>query len=311
GSVDLPGRQGDVCREARPAGEPRLKKAGGITHRMATILIVDDRPPNRQYLVTLLGYLGHRLLEAGNGAEALELARAEHPDLVITDILMPVMDGYEFASQLRESQDFDRVPVIFYTATYQAQEARALAKAAGVQYVLTKPAEPQAIIEMVNTALHHIPSSDQPSEIITKQLLNPLQVVSAKLTTKMSELGGLNLKLSELIELGIEIGAERDPVRMLEKFCESARKILNAKYAAVGILAKDGRSLQHFISSGMDLETVAGLGLLPTGKGILGVLIHEHQAIRLRDLTADPRAVGFPAGHPVMRSFLGVSIATS
>src|SRR6185503_10864207 len=127
----------------------------------------------------------------------------------------------------------------------------------------------------------------------------------------MSELGGLNLKLSELIELGIEIGAERDPVRMLEKFCESARKILNAKYAAVGILAKDGQSLQHFITSGMDPETAAGLGALPTGKGILGVLIHEHQAIRLRDLTADPRAVGFPAGHPVMRSFLGVSIATS
>ncbi|TMH87341.1 MAG: response regulator [Betaproteobacteria bacterium] len=68
---------------------------------MAKILIVDDRPTNRQFLLTLLGYTGHRLLEAADGAEALDLARAERPDLVITDILMPTMDGYEFVQQLR------------------------------------------------------------------------------------------------------------------------------------------------------------------------------------------------------------------
>ena len=68
---------------------------------MAIILIVDDRASNREFLTTLLGYGGHRLLEAGNGAEALELVRVERPDLVITDILMPTMDGYEFAQKLR------------------------------------------------------------------------------------------------------------------------------------------------------------------------------------------------------------------
>src|SRR6266446_5589635 len=78
----VPGREGD-----------------GLT--VATILIVDDRPANREYLVTLLGYGGHRLLEAADGAEALALARAERPDLVIADILMPTMDGYELVRQIR------------------------------------------------------------------------------------------------------------------------------------------------------------------------------------------------------------------
>ena len=56
---------------------------------MATILIVDDRPTNRQLMTTILGYAGHRLLEASDGAEALAVARTERPDLIITDILMP------------------------------------------------------------------------------------------------------------------------------------------------------------------------------------------------------------------------------
>ena len=278
---------------------------------MATILIVDDHSVSRQLLVSLLGYGGHRMLEAENGAQALETARAEHPDLVITDILMPVMDGYEFVRQLRTEADFGNTPVMFYSATYREREVRALAKVAGVQYVLSKPSEPQTILNVVNAALGLNPASVPPSEILTKPLLDPVQVISAKLTAKMGELGSLSARLSEVIKLGLEISAERDAGRLLENFCESARQILNARYAAVGIFAKDGRSLRHFIPSGMDPETLASLGPLPTGKGLLGVLLPEGIAIRLRDLTADPRSAGFPAGHPMMHSFLGVPLSTS
>jgi len=69
--------------------------------RMAKILIVDDLAANREVLVTLLRYDGHRVLEAANGREGLAAVQAEHPDLVITDVLMPVMDGYELVRQLR------------------------------------------------------------------------------------------------------------------------------------------------------------------------------------------------------------------
>ena len=92
---------------------------------MATILIVDDTPANRRFLVTLLRPEGHRLVEAANGREGLAAVRAERPDLVITDVLMPVMDGYELVKQLRLDPTTSGIPVVFYTAHYGGREARA------------------------------------------------------------------------------------------------------------------------------------------------------------------------------------------
>ena len=110
---------------------------------MATILIVDDLSTNRKVLVTLLSGHGHRVLEAADGCQGLAAVAAEHPDLVITDVLMPVMDGYEFLLQLRLNPPTCEIPVVFYTAHYSAREAKALALSSGVAYVLTKPAGSQ------------------------------------------------------------------------------------------------------------------------------------------------------------------------
>src|SRR4029077_15806539 len=116
---------------------------------MATILVVDDRPVNREYLVTLLGYSGHRLHEAAGGAEALALTRGVHPYRVIADILMPLMDGYEFVRLLRADPAIAAVPVIFYTAAYLELEARALAQKCGVTNLLTMPIEPREMLVTV------------------------------------------------------------------------------------------------------------------------------------------------------------------
>jgi len=68
---------------------------------MAVIAVVDDIPANRELLATILKSLGHRVIECGRRAAALEIVRSEAPDLVICDILMPTLDGYEFVRQLR------------------------------------------------------------------------------------------------------------------------------------------------------------------------------------------------------------------
>jgi len=86
----------------------------------------------------LLAYNGHRLLHASDGADALETARAERPDLVIADFLMPTMDGYELVRQIRADPAIAGTPVIFCTAQYQEQEALALARTCGVSTVFTK-----------------------------------------------------------------------------------------------------------------------------------------------------------------------------
>jgi CheY-like chemotaxis protein len=83
---------------------------------MANILVVDDQPVNREVLATLLQSQGHTILEASHGGEALDIVRSENPDLVITDVLVPVMDGYEFVRPLRSDPTLNEIPVIFYSA---------------------------------------------------------------------------------------------------------------------------------------------------------------------------------------------------
>ena len=120
---------------------------------MATILIVDDRTTNRELLVTLLGYAGHHSLEAADGEAGLAIARAEQPDLIITDIVMPKMDGYEFARQVRADPAISQTQIIFHTSSYIVEETRRLAEACGVSLVLGKPIEPQHFLEQIQTAL--------------------------------------------------------------------------------------------------------------------------------------------------------------
>src|SRR5213594_5089603 len=120
---------------------------------MATILAVDDDPTARELLVTVLGCAGHQLREAADGAEALTLAQAERPDLIIADLMMPTMDGFEFVRRLRENMAFAQTPVVFYTATYLESEARTLAAHCGVSHIITKPADPEQILRTINSVL--------------------------------------------------------------------------------------------------------------------------------------------------------------
>jgi two-component system, cell cycle sensor histidine kinase and response regulator CckA len=90
---------------------------------MATILVVDDRPANRPLLVSLLCCKGHRMLEAEGGGEALALVRSARPDLVICDIVMPTMDGYQFVRELRGELRIAATNVIFCTAHFSRANA--------------------------------------------------------------------------------------------------------------------------------------------------------------------------------------------
>src|SRR5512144_2658612 len=106
---------------------------------MSTILVVDDQAVNREFITSLLSYAGHRLVEAADGAEALAAVRREHPDLVICDVLMPTMDGFEFVRHLRSDPAIAASRVVFYTATYHERDAADLARACGVAHILVKP----------------------------------------------------------------------------------------------------------------------------------------------------------------------------
>jgi two-component system sensor histidine kinase/response regulator len=164
---------------------------------MGCVLVVDDRKDDRDLLATVIGHMGHRVLEAPNGHTALELTRAQQPDLVITDLLMPAMNGYEFVRDLRTDHRVGDTPVIFCTANYLEEEVRALAAACDVAGFLPKPCEPQAIISVVEDALGKSANGSAPSPPVGRGFdREQLRVVNDKLVQKVRELEAANAELA-------------------------------------------------------------------------------------------------------------------
>jgi GAF domain-containing protein len=116
-------------------------------------------------------------------------------------------------------------------------------------------------------------------------------------------------RMRALIETGIALNAELSLDSLLQRMVESAAALTDARYAALGVLDPSGTLLERFVTTGVDQETRELIGELPHGRGILGVLIRDATPLRLHDLSEDPRSVGFPPGHPPMRTFLGVPVA--
>jgi signal transduction histidine kinase len=115
-------------------------------------------------------------------------------------------------------------------------------------------------------------------------------------------------RLRALFAAGTAISSELSLDAVLLRLLEAAAELTDARYAALGVIDPSGAHLERFLTHGIDAETQALIGNLPRGRGILGVLIHDAEPLRLHDLADDPRAVGFPPGHPAMRTFLGVPI---
>jgi CheY-like chemotaxis protein len=120
---------------------------------MATVLVVDDDATNREFLRTLLVHRGHRVREAADGESALRMAGDEPPDAVITDVVMPGLDGYELARSLRSRPSTSRIPIAFNTAHYDQQEIEPLVRACGVQDVILKPAPAGAVLAAIDVLL--------------------------------------------------------------------------------------------------------------------------------------------------------------
>ena len=115
-------------------------------------------------------------------------------------------------------------------------------------------------------------------------------------------------RLRLLLDIGRSVFAELDLEVILRHVLAAARDLTGARYAAVGILAPDRRSLERFLTSGIDADIHARIGDLPRGRGILGLLIDDPRPLRLADVGQHPRSYGFPLDHPPMATFLGVPV---
>ncbi len=117
------------------------------------------------------------------------------------------------------------------------------------------------------------------------------------------------VRLEQLVVATAKLTGELELDGVLDRVVQHAAEIIGAHYAAIGVLAPDGKLLESFTTFGMTAEERAAIGPPPEGHGILGLVIREGRPIRLPDLGRHPESYGFPPHHPAMGSFLGVPIA--
>ena len=117
----------------------------------------------------------------------------------------------------------------------------------------------------------------------------------------------LEERLAALHRASLELVREISLETLLERIAQLACEQSAARYGAVGVLDEDG-NLQHFITVGMSERERGKVAHPPRGRGLIGALMHSKEAIRIPDITEDPRSAGFPPNHPVMTTFLGVPI---
>jgi two-component system cell cycle response regulator DivK len=116
------------------------------------ILVVEDQPDNRQILRDLLNSVGFQILEAEDGASGVSTAAAERPDLILMDIQMPVMDGYEATRRIKADPALKSIPVIVVTS-YALSGDEDKARAAGCDDYITKPYSPRALLAKIKEHL--------------------------------------------------------------------------------------------------------------------------------------------------------------
>ena len=274
---------------------------------MAKILIVDDDKNSRQLFVSLLSPFGHQVVEAGDGKEGLEQARHGEPDLILTDILMPTMNGYDFVSNVRKCPALETVPIIFHSATFLDREARSLGAACGVSLFILKPCEPEKALAVVHEALG-LEIQEPAAATSTQSGGDAISLLINAFFEKGQQLDTASLRLASLLELGLDLAHSCAVGEFMEKAGTAARKIIGANYSGVGILAGYGIHLRSFALFGADSE-VAGRLVHPVFDGpIFREIITDRKARRAFSPFGEPPGLDLPAYHPPVRSFLGVPL---
>jgi two-component system, cell cycle sensor histidine kinase and response regulator CckA len=203
---------------------------------MTRILIVDDNKENRYFLETLFTGLDFDVMSTKDGAEALERAHQTPPDIIVTDILMPVMDGYALCREWKGDPVLKHIPFIFYTATYTDPKDEAFALSLGAERFIIKPADPEVLEQAVREVLAQgivSNAEETPSECQqeARYLKDYNEVLFRKLEKKMIALEKLNQSMT------LEIAERKQAAAALKQSEAEFRAIF--ELASIGIAQAD------------------------------------------------------------------------
>lgn len=240
------------------------------------ILIVDDREDNLYMLETLLEGNGFSVRKAREGSEALHLARESMPDLVISDILMPGMDGFALCSEWKKDAQLRRIPFVFYTATYTDPKDERLAVNMGADRFILKPAEPDDFLKEINDVLTEysmtpdaIAREPKESEMVVMKEYN--EALVRKLEDKLEQIESMVEELDEnekrldhinRVLRGIRavnqlIVKEKDRACLIEEAC--SRLVHDRGYEGAWIVLHGESHRMLWSQAGFEEKTFSGL----------------------------------------------------
>jgi PAS domain S-box-containing protein len=168
---------------------------------MTHVLIVEDHEENRSLLKMLLEANGYRVTVAGDGLDALAAARRDRPDAIVSDVLMPKMDGFALCRHWMQDAELRPIPFIFYSATYVHPEDEQFAMALGAVRYLIKPLEAEVFLRELRAVLqqwagHAAPAPASPLDDLTSRALHE-SALARKIEDKIAQLEAANRKLRE------------------------------------------------------------------------------------------------------------------
>ncbi len=262
------------------------------------ILMVDDSATNLLALQSILSAPERNLVSASSGTEALRYLLDHEVAVILMDVYMPGLDGLQTAELIRGRDRSRNIPIIFLTADSTGGRHLSRGYSLGAVDYIVKPIEADILRSKV---------------AVFVELFKKTQEVERQaqlLKEKNLELENANLaRLGMLIDLGQELTAEHDPGRVLENFCRSARQIVEAQEAGVGVINGDDQSLRYFFRSGMNDDTASNGGIPKVARRALKVLMKEGRALRLNDSHELLRDNGRTS--ELVHSFLGAPILSA
>jgi len=268
------------------------------------ILIVDDKAENLYMLEALLKGNGYEVVSAADGKEALKRLRSEGADMIISDILMPVMDGFQLCLEVRADETLKYITFIFYTATYTDEKDEEFALKIGANKFLRKPMEPDEFIKIIQGLIRDVEEGKfRPQEPALRKTAETFELYSERLVKKLEKkmldlekqitgrewaeerVKHLNLVLRAIRKVNQLIIKEKDPDRLLQDVCDNLIENRGYYNAWIALLDETG-GLVATAEAGLDKDFSAIVERLKKGE-----MIHCVKKARMQSeivVTKDP-----------------------
>ena len=269
------------------------------------VLIAEDNEDSRNLLAETVRAYGHEVMAAANGAEALEQALAQPPDIIVSDILMPKMDDYQLCQKWKQNDKLKDIPFVFYTATYTSEEDEGFAVTLGASTFIRKPTDPDIFIQALSEVFEKAKSGAlaptrvaplEPSIFLTeytKRVVAKLEDKVAQLQESEKKIKYIDSVLRAIRSINQLAVREKDKAKLLQGACEILIKVREYRFAWIGLVAEGHKRVLPVAQAGFEEGYLDSVKVTwddaETGKGPTGTAIKTKQPSFMRNIAKDPK----------------------